>query len=82
MKNVFVSGHFDNLKSSDVRLLDEASKNGPLRVFLWSDKLIKNQTSYVPKFPQEERLFLLQGINTFRAIHVIDELPSLNSLQR
>lgn len=80
MKNVFVSGHFDNLKSSDVRLLDEASKNGPLRVFLWSDKLIKNQTSYVPKFPQEERLFLLQGIKYVSEIQVIDELPSLESL--
>lgn len=80
MKNVYVSGHFDNLKSSDVRLLDEASKIGPLHVLLWSDGLIKNQTQYVPKFPQEERLFLLQGIKYVSKIQVIDELPNLDSL--
>ncbi|NMB53807.1 MAG: adenylyltransferase/cytidyltransferase family protein [Leptolinea sp.] len=80
MKRVVVSGHFDNLKSSDVRLLDEASRLGKLHVYLWSDALLKNQTSYTPKFPQEERLFLLEGIKYVSEISVIDELPNLDAL--
>jgi cytidyltransferase-like protein len=80
MKRIIVSGHFDNLKSSDVRLLDEASKHGEVYVYLWSDRLLKNQTSYVPKFPQEERLFLLEGIKYISAIQIIEELPDLDSL--
>ena len=41
MKNVFVTGSFDNLRSRHFRFLEEASKLGTLCVRLWSDSAIE-----------------------------------------
>jgi hypothetical protein len=41
MKKAVVCGSFDNLKSRDIRFLQEASKLGILTVFLWTDNLFE-----------------------------------------
>ena len=38
-KQVVVSGGFDDIKSRDLRFLEEAAKLGGLTVLLWSDTL-------------------------------------------
>jgi len=40
MKTVIVAGSFNNIKSQDIRFLQEASKFGAVNVFLWSDQFI------------------------------------------
>jgi cytidyltransferase-like protein len=59
---VYVSGAFDDLRSWHVRFLEEAARLGDLHVFLWSDESIVSATCQPPKFPLEERQYLLESI--------------------
>ena len=62
MRTVVVSDTFDDVRSSHVRFLQEASKLGEVHVVLWPDRDIQAATGRPPKFPQGERLYLLQAI--------------------
>ena len=62
MKSVIVTGSFDDLRSRHVRFLEEASKLGAVHVLLWSDETVGALEGQAPKFPQEERRYLLQAI--------------------
>ena len=60
--SVVVSGGFDDLRSAQVRFLEEAAKLGPLHVLLWSDAAIGRIEGRKPKFPQAEREYFLRAI--------------------
>jgi len=45
-----------------VRLLEEAAKFGRVHVLLWSDEAVQNLESRPPKFPEDERRYLLEAI--------------------
>ena len=62
MRNVVVTGSFDNLRSSHVRFLEEASKLGPVHVLMWADEVARAMDGKYPVFPAQERQYLLQGI--------------------
>jgi hypothetical protein len=64
MRTVVVSDAFDDLRSSHVRFLQEASKPGEVHVVLWPDRDIQAATGRPPRFPQEERSYLLQAIRS------------------
>lgn len=59
-KTVVVTGGFDDFRSRHVRLLEEASKLGDVHVLLWPDETVHSFDGHPPKYPQEERLYLLQ----------------------
>ena len=60
---VIVSDGFDDLQSRDVRMLDEASRlGGRLHVLLWTDDVVRARTGAPPKFPFDERAYLLESI--------------------
>lgn len=61
-KQVIVSGGFDDLRSRDLRFLQEAAKLGEVTVLLWPDKALQRFTGQAPKFPLVERLYLLNAI--------------------
>jgi cytidyltransferase-like protein len=77
---VVVSGSFDDMRSSDVRFLEEAARLGKLHVFLWSDALVRNLDGYSPKFPQEERFYFLQAIRYVTQVHLVDQLKDRDNL--
>ena len=54
-RQIVVSGGFDDIKSRDLRFLEEASKLGGLSVQLWSDATLQKLTGRPPKFPLAER---------------------------
>jgi cytidyltransferase-like protein len=60
-KTVVVTGSFDNFRSAHVRLLEEASKLGKLHVLAWPDETVFALAGCPPRFPQEERLYLLDA---------------------
>jgi cytidyltransferase-like protein len=68
MKTVIVSGSFDDLRSRHIRLLEEASKLGELHVLLWSDALAGH-----PKFPEAERLYLVQAIRYVNTVRIVND---------
>jgi cytidyltransferase-like protein len=86
-KKVIVSGSFDNLRSRDVRFLEEASKFGELLVLLWSDETTRNLEGKFPDFPQVERLYLLQAIRYVKQVSLVtgvfdrDTLPQVDEIQ-
>ncbi|MGD0382387.1 MAG: adenylyltransferase/cytidyltransferase family protein [Thermoguttaceae bacterium] len=81
MRNVVVSGSFDNIKSPHVRFLQEAARLGPLRVLLWSDEVVRHLEGKTPKFPQAERMYILESLRYVQGVTLctgtvrIDALP-------
>ena len=61
-KQIVVSGGFDDIRSRDLRFLEEASKLGELTVLLWTDAMLEQQTGKPPKFPLPERNYFLSAV--------------------
>ncbi len=72
MKRVAISASFDDLRSPQVRFLEEAAKLGDVNVLLWSDDMVRAVTGKAPKFPQAERLYLLGAIRYVRDVKIIN----------
>ena len=58
VRPVVVEASLDNLRSGDVRLLQEAARLGPVHLRIPSDELVASRTDAPPLFPAPERLFL------------------------
>jgi cytidyltransferase-like protein len=87
MKRVAVSASFDDLRSPQVRFLEEAAKLGEVTVQLWSDDAIRAVTGKAPKFPQAERLYLVEAIRYVHDVRIVngplspDALPLLGEVR-
>jgi len=86
-KQVIASGAFDDIRSGDLRFLEEAAKLGGLTVLLWTDELIQGFTGKAPKFPLAERLYFLNGVRYVSRVLPLheqgapDELPQFSGLR-
>jgi cytidyltransferase-like protein len=78
--NVYLSGGFDDLRSEEVRLLQQASTLGKLTLFLWTDEVFQHFRGHSPKFPFSERLYMLQAIRYVDHVERIDSLESQDIL--
>src|SRR5262245_33043166 len=77
---VAVTGPFDDLRSGDVRFLQEAAKLGNVTVLLWSDALIARSMARSSKFPEAERRYVLQALRFVHDVRTVDdEFPELLS---
>ena len=87
MNTVVVTGSFDNLRSRHVRFLEEAAKRGKVHVGLWSDETLRALEGRPPKFPEQERCYLLQSlrfvdqVTLIRGIVAPDTLSGLEAIQ-
>ena len=61
-KQVVVSSGFDDLRSRDLRLLQEAAKLGEVTVLLWPDEMLQKLAGRAPKFPLAERRYFLNAV--------------------
>ena len=61
-KPVVILGAFDNLRSRDVRFIEEASKSGELTILVYPDQTIRTQTGKDAQFPLQERLYMLRAL--------------------
>jgi cytidyltransferase-like protein len=80
MQNVVVSGSFDDIRSRQVRFLEEAARSGPVHVYLWSDTVIKRMTGAEPKFPLQERKYFLEGLRYVHKVWPVEESPGPDDL--
>jgi cytidyltransferase-like protein len=80
MEKIVVSGSFDNIKSGDIRFLEEASRFGRLHVYLWSDESVRAMTGADPKFPFEERKYFLEAVRYVYKVRTVDQAASLDEL--
>jgi cytidyltransferase-like protein len=76
MKQVIVSGSFDDLRSRHIRLLEEASRLGNVHVLLWSDARAGK-----PKFSQAERQYLVQAIRYVTDVRIVDDPQDTGNLK-
>jgi cytidyltransferase-like protein len=76
MSKAIVMGSFDDLRSADIRFLEEAARFGRPHVLLWSDELVLKFEGKPPKFPLDERLYLLRAIRHVMAVRVVNELET------
>lgn len=87
MKSVVVSGWFDDIRSRDLRFLQEAATLGELTVLLWTDGAIQQIAGTPPRFPLEERRYFLEAVRyVSRVIDVgssilLDSLPQIAGLR-
>jgi cytidyltransferase-like protein len=76
-----LAGPFDNPQPRVLRLLQEEARKGPLHVRLWTDAAVEASTGAPPRFPYEERRYLLESIRWVAAVEPeekpIARLPSL-----
>lgn len=79
-KQIVVSGGFDDLKSRDLRLLEEASKLGELTVPLWPEATLQKLTGKAPKFTQAERLYFLNAVRYVSRVVEADGAASFDTL--
>ncbi len=86
-RTAVVCGGFDDIRSPDVRFLQEAARFGPLHVLLWNDESLRSATGEAPKFPESERLYFLQAVRFVQKVSLVprpqnaDELPSVSGLR-
>ena len=86
-KQVIVSGGFDDMKSRELRFLEEASKLGELTVLLWTDDAIQHTTGKAPKFPLAERSYFLNAVRYVSRVVELggqampDSLPEITGLR-
>ena len=73
MAHVLVYDGFDDLRSRGMRFLQEASRIGEVHALLWSDAAVRQITGRPPRFPQEERLYLVQSLRYVRSASVTGE---------
>jgi len=74
-QSVFVMGGFDNLRTFDIRFLQESSAFGNVHVLLFSDKAYQMKHGHQPKFPLNERRYFLEKIRYVSDLTVIDQAP-------
>jgi cytidyltransferase-like protein len=85
-KTVVVTGGFDDFRSQHARFLEEASKFGDVRVLLWSDETVRSLERHPPKFPQGERLYLLQANRYVKDVGLVtgqvdqDSIPKVGGI--
>jgi cytidyltransferase-like protein len=69
---VVVEASLDDLRSDDVRFLQEAASRGPLHVRVPSDDLIAEVGGSPPHFPAAERVFLAESIRWVERASIVD----------
>jgi cytidyltransferase-like protein len=70
--NVVVTGSFDDVRSKQIRFLEEAARLGQVQVLLWDDEVVRAATGQPPRFPLAERIYLL------RALRYVDRVAAVS----
>jgi len=79
-RQVVVSGAFDDLRSSQLRFLEEAAKSGVLTVILWPDEMLLESNGTRPRFPLAERLYFLNAVRYVARVVPFIESQDSNTL--
>ena len=79
---VIVSGGFDDIRSRDLRFLEEAAKLGELTVLLWPDSTLQKLTGRPPKFSLAERSYFLNAVRYVGKVVEADATGDCDSLPK
>jgi cytidyltransferase-like protein len=79
-RKVLVSGAFDDVRSRDLRFLQEAGRLGEVKVLLWTDGAIQKHAGRAPKFPLAERRYFLDAVRYVNSVVEFDAMASADEL--
>ena len=79
-KQVVVSGGFDDIRSRELRFLEEAAKLGELTVLLWPDSTLEKLAEKPPKFTWAERSYFLGAVRYVSQVVEADATGDFHSL--
>ena len=71
LSEIVLCAPFDNINIRDIRLLHEASRLGPVHIYLWDDDTINTLTGKAPKFPLAERRYYLESVRYVSKVTVV-----------
>ncbi len=77
---VVVFNTFDDLQVLHMRFLQEAAKLGPVHVLLPSDDVANALSGRAPKFPLEERKYLVEAIRYVDRVTLVNTMPEPDAL--
>jgi len=69
---VIVTGSFDDLRSRQVRFLEEAARLGDVEVLLFSDEAARALDGREPKFPQAERQYFVRALRYVSRVILVE----------
>jgi cytidyltransferase-like protein len=72
-KQVVVMGAFDDVRSRQIRFLEEAARLGEVTVLLWTDGLARQLEGRGPKFPEAERAYYLRAVRFVERVILLGE---------
>jgi cytidyltransferase-like protein len=81
-RQIAVVGEFDDIRSGQLRFLEEASKLGDVTVLLASDTAIQARTGSAPKFPLMERKYFLEAVRYVSRVISIETTTQADILPR
>ncbi|HOX31364.1 MAG TPA: adenylyltransferase/cytidyltransferase family protein [Spirochaetales bacterium] len=81
MSRAFVSGAFDDIRSRQIRFLEEASRLGSLTVCLWPDEAVARVAGAAPKFGLAERRYFLESMRFVDRVLVAPEALDPDTLE-
>lgn len=76
-RRVAAAGSFDDIRSPDVRFLQEAASLGSVHVRLWSDALAGSVHGAAPIFPQAERRFVIAALRYVDGVSIVGSRGSV-----
>ena len=71
-RRVQVLGSFDDLRSRDVRFLQEAARLGTVEVSLLSDEAVGRITGRPPAFPEDERRYIVEAVRFVSHVTLVE----------
>lgn len=72
MTKIVVAGSFDDIRSRQVRFLEEAGRLGEVSVLLDSDERVNALTGQAPKFPQVEREYFVRALRYVSEVKLVE----------
>lgn len=79
---ILVSGGFDDIRSRDLRFLEEAARLGELTVLLWPDSVLEKTTGKATRFPFAERSYFLNAVRYVTRVIEVEATADFNSLPK
>jgi cytidyltransferase-like protein len=80
MRTVVVVGSFDDLRSRQVRFLEEAAKMGEVQAWVWPDAAVRRITGKAAKFPAGERVYMAQSLRFVKGARVAAGQPTAHTV--
>jgi cytidyltransferase-like protein len=73
MSRVRLCGAFDDIRSRDLRLIQESAREGPLTILLWTDEAIERLRGGPPRWTLAERRYFLEAVRYVERVEIASD---------